>query len=215
MPIYIGRASSSTIYAGLVIGSLEQTNVDAIRLTITLDDTTLTVGETATVTFAFNEAVTGFDNSDITVEGGTLSTVTSVDGGITWTATFTPTADITDTTNLIKVGYDWIYVSSGNAPVVEQVNATFTTVAPVGVTVAGNSITKTAAKGWGNAGTFSDQVITTDGSVSTTVAETNTYRMIGLSDSDTNASYATIDYAIYLRNDGTLGVFENGAYKGT
>ncbi len=46
-------------------------------------------------------------------------------------------------TNLIKVGYDWTYVSSGNAPAVEQVNAAFTTVAPVGVTVTGNSITKT------------------------------------------------------------------------
>ncbi len=51
--------------------------------TITLDDTALTVGETATVTFTFNEAVTGFDNSDITVEGGTLSAVTSADDGIT------------------------------------------------------------------------------------------------------------------------------------
>ncbi len=156
-------------------------------LTITLDDTALAAGETATVTFTFNEAVTGFDNSDITVEGGTLSAVTSADDGITWTATFTPTADINDTTNLIKVGYDWTYVSSGNAPAVEQVNAAFTTVAPVGVTVTGNSITKTAATGWTNAGTFSDQVITADGSVSTTVAETNTDRMIGLSDSDTDA----------------------------
>ncbi len=52
-------------------------------LTITLDDTALAAGETATVTFTFNEAVTGFDNSDITVEGGTLSAVTSADNGIT------------------------------------------------------------------------------------------------------------------------------------
>ena len=99
-------------------------------------------------------------------------------------------------TNLIKVGYDWTYVSSGNAPAVEQVNAAFTTVAPVGVTVTGNSITKTAMGGSGNAGTFSDQVITADGSVSTTVAETNTARTIGLSDSDTDVSYSSIDYAL-------------------
>ncbi len=65
-------------------------------LIITLDDTALAAGETATVTFTFNEAVTGFDNSDITVEGGTLSAVTSADNGITWTATFTPTAAISD-----------------------------------------------------------------------------------------------------------------------
>ncbi len=132
------------------IASSANFSVDTVTppLTITLDDTALTAGETATVTFTFNEAVTGFDNSDITVEGGTLSAVTSADDGITWTATFTPTADINDATNLIKVGYDWTYVSSGNAPAVEQVNAAFTTVAPVGVTVTGNSITKTAADGW-------------------------------------------------------------------
>ncbi len=184
-------------------------------LTITLDDTALTAGETATVTFTFHEAVTGFDNSDITVEGGTLSTVTSADDGITWTATFTPTADIKDATNLIKVGYDWTYVSSGNAPAVEQLNAAFTTVAPAGVTVSGigNSITKTAPS-WHNAGTFSDQVITADGSVSTTVAETNTARTIGLSDIDTNLLYSSIDYALRLRSDGSLSVYENGDNRG-
>ncbi len=83
----------------------------------------------------------------------------------------------------------------------------------MGVTVAGNSITKTAAAGW-NAGTFSDQVITADGWYSTTVAETNTHRMIGLSDSDTDVSFTSIDYAIYLRSNGALGVYENGANKG-
>ena len=182
-------------------------------LTITLDDTALAAGETATVTFTFNDAVTGFDNSDITLEGGTLSAVTSADDGITWTATFTPTADINDATNLIKVGYDWTYVSSGNAPAVEQVNAAFTTVAPVGVTVTGNTSPKRRLS-WDNAGTFSDQVITADGFMSTTVAETNTFRMIGLSDSDTDEAMTTIDYAIYLANNGALLVFENGAYKG-
>ncbi len=130
-----------------------------------------------------------------------------------WTATFTPTADINDATNLIKVGYDWTYVSSGNAPAVEQVNAAFTTVAPVGVTVTGNSITKTAGMA-GNAGTFSDQVITADGSVSTTVAETNTHRMIGLSDSDTDVSYTSIDYALYLANDGRLGSMKTALTRG-
>jgi len=82
------------------------------------------------------------------------------------------------------------------------------------VTVTGNSITKTAASGWGNAGTFSDQVITTDGSVSTTVAETNTIRTIGLSDSDTDVNFSSIDYALYTRSDGSLYVFENGTFRG-
>ncbi len=210
------KADNLTAGATDFTASSANFSVDTVRppLTITLDDTALTAGETATVTFTFNEAVTGFDNSDITVEGGTLSAVTSADDGITWTATFTPTADINDATNLIKVGYDWTYVSSGNAPAVEQLDAAFTTVAPVGVTVSGNSITKTGWNGDGNAGTFSDQVITADGSVSTTVAETNTARTIGLSGSDTDVSYSSIDYALSMWADGSLRVYENRSNKG-
>jgi hypothetical protein len=41
------------------------------------------------VTITFSEAVTGFTNADLTVANGTLSAVSSSDGGITWTATFT------------------------------------------------------------------------------------------------------------------------------
>ncbi|WP_235663762.1 Ig-like domain-containing protein, partial [Pseudomonas amygdali] len=40
---------------------------------------------------------------DLTVENGTLSAVSSSDGGITWTATFTPTANVTDASNLITL----------------------------------------------------------------------------------------------------------------
>ena len=114
------KADNLTAGATDFIASSANFSVDTVGPTITLDDTALTAGETATVTFTFNEAVTGFDNSDITLEGGTLSTVTSADGGITFTGTFTPTSDINDATNLIKVGYGWTYVSSGNAPAIEQ-----------------------------------------------------------------------------------------------
>ncbi len=41
------------------------------------------------VTITFSEAVTGFSNADVTVANGTLDTLTSSDGGVTWTATFT------------------------------------------------------------------------------------------------------------------------------
>jgi hypothetical protein len=72
-------------------------------VTVTMADTALRVGETSLVTFTFNEAVTGFANADVTVENGTLSTITQVGSSNVYTATFTPTANITDTTNLITV----------------------------------------------------------------------------------------------------------------
>src|SRR5205823_1539533 len=51
---------------------------------------TLKAGQTDTITFTFSEAVTGFDNADVSVTGGTLSTITQVNG-TTYTAVFTPT----------------------------------------------------------------------------------------------------------------------------
>ncbi len=44
-----------------------------------------------TVTFTFSDPVTGFDNSDLTVSALSMTPVTSVDGGKTYTATVTPT----------------------------------------------------------------------------------------------------------------------------
>ncbi|MFJ3374163.1 Ig-like domain-containing protein [Pseudomonas sp. NPDC086112] len=83
--------------------------------TIVLSDTTLKPGETALVTITFSEAVTGFDNADLSIANGTLSAVSSSDGGITWTGTFTPTAGITDTSNLITLSNGGISDLAGNA----------------------------------------------------------------------------------------------------
>jgi hypothetical protein len=47
-----------------------------------------------------------------------------------------------------------------------------------------------------------------------TVGQTNTYRMIGLSNGNANANYTEIDFAIHLRGDGALAILENGALRG-
>ncbi|WP_254629099.1 BapA/Bap/LapF family large adhesin, partial [Acinetobacter oleivorans] len=58
-------------------------------LAISATDLNLALGESTTVTFTFSEAVTGFDATDVTLAGGTLTGLTTADGGVTWTATFT------------------------------------------------------------------------------------------------------------------------------
>ncbi|WP_339463931.1 Ig-like domain-containing protein [Pseudomonas sp. EA_65y_Pfl2_P74] len=83
--------------------------------TIVVADNALRIGETSLVTITFSEAVTGFSNADLTIANGTLSAVSSSDGGITWTATFTPTANITDATNLITLDNSGVSDSNGNA----------------------------------------------------------------------------------------------------
>ena len=77
-------------------------------------DNALQAGETTLVTFTFSEAVSGFTNSDLTIANGTLTAVSSSDGGMTWTATFTPTANITDTTNVITLDNAGVVDAAGN-----------------------------------------------------------------------------------------------------
>ncbi|WP_265283492.1 Ig-like domain-containing protein [Verminephrobacter aporrectodeae] len=52
-------------------------------------------GGSTTVTFAFNEVVTGFTRDDVELyeANGTLGDLTTHDDGRTWTATFTPKAN--------------------------------------------------------------------------------------------------------------------------
>ena len=91
--------------------------IDLVRPTasIVVADNSLTVGETSTVTFTFSEAVTGFNNNDLTIANGTLTAVSSGDGGVTWTATLTPTANVTDASNLITLDNTDINDLAGNA----------------------------------------------------------------------------------------------------
>jgi VCBS repeat-containing protein len=83
--------------------------------TIVVADNALIIGETSLVTITFSEAVTGLTNGDLSIDHGTLSTVGSSDGGTTWTATFTPTNGITDTSNLITLNNSGVTNAAGNA----------------------------------------------------------------------------------------------------
>ncbi|WP_144434222.1 Ig-like domain-containing protein, partial [Pseudomonas caricapapayae] len=91
--------------------------IDTVRpsATVVVADSALSAGETSLVTITFSEAVTGFTNADLSVANGTLSAVSSSDGGVTWTATFTPTANVTDATNLITLDATGVANASGNA----------------------------------------------------------------------------------------------------
>jgi hypothetical protein len=108
--------------------------------TIVVADPVLNAGETSLVTITFSEAVTGFTNADLTVANGTLTAVTSVDGGITWTATFTPTAGINDATNLISLNNTGVSDLAGNSGsgVTNSANYSIDTVAPTATIVVAN-----------------------------------------------------------------------------
>ncbi len=92
-----------------------QTTVPVLASPITISDTALKIGDSATVTFAFSEAVTGFTVADVTVPNGSLSNLSSSDGGVTWTATLAPAAGSTDASNVLTLNYAGIANLAGNA----------------------------------------------------------------------------------------------------
>ncbi|PMZ12203.1 glycosyl hydrolase, partial [Pseudomonas sp. FW306-02-F02-AA] len=112
-----GVQSVSMGTAGVGTSTSNNYAIDTVRPTATIafTDTALKIGDTSLVTFTFSEAVTGFTNADLTIANGTLTAVSSSDGGTTWTGTFTPTASITDTTNLITLDNTGIADLAGNA----------------------------------------------------------------------------------------------------
>lgn len=83
----------------------------------------------------------------------------------------------------------------------------------VGVSVSGNSLSKTAGAGW-NAGAVSQRVLDAGGFVEFTASETTTQRMCGLSKGDSDQSYADIDFAVYL-NGSSVQVYEAGSLVGS
>ncbi|MEO5325358.1 Ig-like domain-containing protein [Mesorhizobium sp. CC13] len=121
--------------------------VDSQRPTATLvmADPTLAAGDTSLLTITFSEAVTGFDNADLTVPNGTLSTVSSSDGGITWTATFNPNAGVSDATNLLTLNNAGVTDVAGNAGtgMTNSANFTIDTVLPTATVVVADNALKT------------------------------------------------------------------------
>ncbi|WP_419737161.1 Ig-like domain-containing protein [Pseudomonas sp. COR18] len=113
--------------------------VDSVRptATIVIGDATLSAGESTTVTITFSEAVTGLDNSDLSVPNGTLSTLTSSDGGLTWTGTFTPNANVRDTSNVLTLNNTGYTDLAGNTGVgvTNSANFTIDTVRPTATIV--------------------------------------------------------------------------------
>ena len=68
-----------------------------------------------------------------------------------------------------------------------------------------------AGDGW-NAGAASVQSFPGDCYVSFRATETTTYRMIGLSNGDSDQGYGDIDYALYPAAGGGLHIYESGAF---
>jgi hypothetical protein len=128
---------------GIGISSSANYAIDTVRPTaaIALDDGALKIGDAATLTITFSEAVSGFTGADLTVANGTLGALSSSDGGVTWRAAFTPAAGITDASNIITVDTNGVIDGAGNtgAGTISSANYAIDTAAPSAVIVLSDS----------------------------------------------------------------------------
>ena len=107
----------------------------------TLSDTALKAGDNATVTLEFSETVASFSSSaDITVNNGTLATMTSSDN-ITWTGTFTPTTNTEDASNTLSLATSYADTAGNGGPAATTANYEVETLVPTVSSVAITSAT--------------------------------------------------------------------------
>jgi len=126
---YLVQKSSDTVTVSEVLAPERKVllcNVEEIRfgdLTLALDtlppmiaiassSTSLTAGQTATISFTLSESSTTFTSSDVSVSGGTLSNFSG--SGTSYSATFTPTANSTSN-GVISVASGTFTDAAGNA----------------------------------------------------------------------------------------------------
>ncbi|WP_348943784.1 putative Ig domain-containing protein [Chitinibacter sp. FCG-7] len=107
-------------------------DTQAPSATVSISSNSLGKDTVASVSFAFSEAITGLDASDLTIENGLLGTLSSNDGGKTWTASFAPTAEISDSTNIITLNLTGVNDLAGNlgSGTVASPNYSINTVTP-------------------------------------------------------------------------------------
>ncbi len=177
-----------------------------------MGDGTLRVYEKGILRGTYGSYASG-DKLRVAVTGGVVRYYR--DGTLLYTSPLAPTFPLLVDTALYSTGATLVgavisgsWTAANNEPVVWA--------SPVGVLVSGNNLTKTAASGWGNAGAASRKFLAAgDGYVEHTIQETNTYRMLGLSNGNANNNWDDIDFSLYPMADGTLRVYEKGTLRGS
>ena len=128
------RDSIATDFTHSAVDNNSSYKVYATTFTVdnfTMSDTELKIGDNATVTLVFSEAVILFNSDDdITADNGSLSTMTSYDNR-TWTGTFTPAINAEDDNNTLSLANNSYTDTAGNiGPAETTANYEIDTLAP-------------------------------------------------------------------------------------
>lgn len=85
---------------------------------------------------------------------------------------------------------------------------------PENIEIDGNDVTKVAGYTTSNGGFYSSNVVHNNGYLEFQKGETNSRKMVGLSNSDNGSNESTIQYAFYMTWGGSLRIYENGSWQG-
>jgi RHS repeat-associated protein len=164
------------------------------------DDGSITIHEGVAVYGVFGTYTTG-DKLRVAIEGGVVKY--RKNGTLLRTSTLAPTYP------LYAGGAPFNNGATVSSAVITAGPQNVTWTNPVGVSITGNSITRTAAGDAWNSGARSTQTIASgDGYAEFTAAETNKRRSFGLTTSTTVTGMQHVTYAIHLGDDGSITVHE-------
>jgi methionine-rich copper-binding protein CopC len=118
-----GNANTAAAELNMTVDTVAPTVI------ITTNNSALTVGETATLTFTLSEASIDFILDDISVTGGALSGFNAI-SPIVYTATFTPTANSTTAATVNVAGNGFYDAARNNSTAATELVMTVDTAAP-------------------------------------------------------------------------------------
>ncbi|HXB56240.1 MAG TPA: fibronectin type III domain-containing protein, partial [Vicinamibacteria bacterium] len=176
---------------------------------------TLSAASAQTVTVVYGTATAG---TDYVATAGNLSFspgTTAQTIAVQISGDPTPEANETFVVNLSAPAGATIAKAQGTGTIVGPPAQKVVWTNAVGVSVAGNSLTKTATAGWNAGASSTTALLSGDGYVELTVSETSSDRMLGLSTRDVDQNYTSIGFAAYLASSGALQVYEMGVSRGS
>ncbi len=217
------------------------TNDDVATASLSIADASITEGNSGTQNMVFTVSlfpasaapatvnyttanVTALSGSDYTASAGSLSfpagttsrtIAVSIQGDVTVEPdeTFRVTLSNAAGAVLARAQATGTIHDDDSAPPSTAVPVVWT--AAAGVTVAGNSLTKTAAVAWGNAGAVSTKRIPSgEGYVEFMASETTRSRIVGLSKGNSGNTRDDVAFGIYINYEGKLSVYEKGSFRG-
>lgn len=121
-----GDANSLSANRSIVIDT-NNINIDEFLVS----SNTLSKDEFIDISIKFSKSIPSLNNTNFVVDNGILSTISSIDSGFTWTATFTPFNNIIDYTNKITLEPTYTDLAGNIGPLVTssiiQIDTTGTT----------------------------------------------------------------------------------------